>query len=102
MAAASPRPSAAAAWSLRDRHLRTLVQLCTIVQKETVPSFVYTVQSVSARGGSCEQGCQNAYKSGLPFRRDFFDFLYIIVKAIGTCMQIFRKIYHQKNQKLFI
>ena len=37
------------------------------------------------------------------FCRDFFFyFLYINIKAIGTCMQIFRRIYHKNNQKVFI
>ena len=65
-------------------------------------SSLTTVQSVSARGGSCDQGWQNAYNSGLPFCRHFFDFLFVIIKAIGTCMQIFRRIYHKNNQKVFI
>ena len=71
MAAASPRPPAAAAWRRQDWNSRALVQLCTIVQKENArgtKTFVcMIVQSVSARGGSCDQGWQNAYNSGLPF-----------------------------------
>ena len=36
------------------------------------------------------------------FAAIFFYFLYINIKAIGTCMQIFRRIYHKNNQKVFI
>ena len=54
--------------------------------------------TVSVRGGSCDQGWQNAFNSGLPFRRDFFYFTCVFIKAIGTCMQIFRRFYRKKTE----
>ena len=35
-------------------------------------------------------------------RRNFFDFIYIIMDVIGTCIQNFKKIDRQKNQAFFI
>ena len=35
-------------------------------------------------------------------RRFFFDFIYVKLDVIGTCMQFFKKIDRKKNSKFFI
>ena len=55
----------------------------------------------SALHGGGDQGCQNAYKSGLPFAAIFFDFIYINWNVIGTCMQNFKKIDRKKKLSFF-
>ena len=55
--------------------------------------------------GTSDQGCQNAYKSGLPSAAIIFIYIGIysyIHCSIGTCMQNFNETDRQKNQAFFI
>ena len=60
------------------------VWLKLIVQKEGQAklirhAFLFAI-GVSARGGSCEQGYQNGYKSGLPFTAGFLFYICIHIE----------------------
>ena len=101
-APSSTRPPAAARRGRSERQSRAL-QLRSIERRKRsssfFPSFVYnsTVRAVVAatRGARMLiiQGCHLGH---------FFNFIYVIIKAIGTCMQTFKKIDRKKNRTCFI
>ena len=61
------------------------------------------VMHYSARGGSCDQACQNGYKSGLPSAAISFIsyiYIYICLNSKGTCTQFFKN-FDRKNNRTF-
>ena len=96
----SARSPAAARRGRSERHSRAVrTRLYREKKNARHPSFMYDNSTVSARGGNCDQGWQNAYNSGLPFG-GFFLILYMYLYI--PCMQIFKKIDRKKNRTFFI
>ena len=94
------QPPRAAAARFALARITTYYSYALVEGREALVMFFY-VLNYSARGGNYDQGCQNAYNSGLPSVA-FFLAIYVIVGAIPTCMQNFIKIDRKNNHTFFI